>query len=371
MASASAPPEKDDPNKLVFPPIQLHCATAPHAQFSSDAEMERAKVVMTSSPRMPAVGYFGARYGHKWYVDLVALPHNAVRRQLCDAFIMANALGKLQLDVADADLARVYAWLGTLESFVRAVFNAEARFIFPLLDANVVKATTADGKQLYLPELISVRGRVTAQQRIFDLLKTARKTRDVATGETVAKINALRYALDQFGANVLDYFAAVEKIAPKLFKRTLRNGQRQQIKIEHKMFEFVHRHEHGAMLAALFMQCIESRTTRQAFLERNLKRRQRADFILDVKRVENTHMRLAAAFEDAASKYEKRFNVNKFLQHYDAQGDSKMTLAMLGENDINAESAQVVVDNKNAVEDEDSAPGVALDDDVLEVYTEA
>lgn len=191
MASASAPPEKDDPNKLVFPPIQLHCATAPHAQFSSDAEMERAKVVMTSSPRMPAVGYFGARYGHKWYVDLVALPHNAVRRQLCDAFIMANALGKLQLDVADADLARVYAWLGTLESFVRAVFNAEARFIFPLLDANVVKATTADGKQLYLPELISVRGRVTAQQRIFDLLKTARKTRDVATGETVAKINAL------------------------------------------------------------------------------------------------------------------------------------------------------------------------------------
>ncbi|KAI0567574.1 hypothetical protein FGB62_1g527 [Gracilaria domingensis] len=332
--------------------------------------MERAKVVMSSSTRMPAVAYFGARYGHKWHVDIVALPHNAVRRQLFDAFIMSNALGKLQLDVADADLARVYAWLGTLEAFVRAVFNAEARFVFPLIDANVHKATTSDGKPVYLPELISVRGRVNAQQRILELLATARKTRDVATGETVAKITALRYALDQFGANVLDYFAAIERFAPKLFKKVLRNGQRQQHKIENKMFEFVQRHEQGSMLAALLMQCIESRTTRQQFVERNLKKRQRAQFMVDVKRVENTHMRLAAAFDQAATNYEKRFNVAKFLQHYDAQGDSKVTLAMLGENDINAES-EVLVDNKSPLEEDDSSRGVALDDDVLEVYTEA
>ncbi|CAN8067360.1 unnamed protein product [Agarophyton chilense] len=354
-----------------FPPIHLHCASAPDKSLSPDAEMERAKVVMSSSPRMPAVGYFGARYGHKWYADIVALPHNAIRRQLCDAFIIANALGKLQLDVADADLARVYAWLGTLEAFVRAVFNAEARFVFPLIDANLQKATTSDGKPACLPELISVRGRVNAQQRIFELLHTARNTRDVATGETVAKINALRYALDQFGANVLDYFAAIERFAPKLFKKALRNGQRQQIKLENKMFDFVHRHQHGSILAALLMQCIESRTTRQQFVDRNLKKKQRVQFIIDVKRVENTHMTLAPAFDDAASRYEKRFNVHKFLQHYDAQGDSKLTLAMLGETDMNAESAQLIVDNKSPLEEDDSSRGVALDDDVLEVYAEA
>lgn len=383
MEDATVPPAQQVPPTQPhaqadpFPAVQLQCAEAlTSTTLTPEEEMERAKAVMQSSPRMPAVGFFGGRYGEKWHVDLVCLTHNAVRRQLYDAFTIANALGKLSLDVAEADLTLVYTWLGTLHHFVSAVFVAEDRFLYPLVDANMKKAKTSDGTPVYLPELLSVRGRKNAKDMVMDLLSTARKTRDVATGETPAKINALRYALDQFGANILDYFAAMERFVPKLFKKALRNGPKEKEKVEKKLFDYLLSESHGAMLAALLLQCIESRAKRAEFVARNIRReKDRVSFKSHVKKVEATHMQLARAFDSVSSRYERRFSVNTFLEHYDANTDGQMTLAMLGDLDINAEgegssappvgqyeagTALVPVEEK----------GDALDDDVIEVLAE-
>lgn len=325
---------------------------------------------------MPAVGLHGGRYGDKWHVDLVALSHNAVRRQLYDAFTIANALGKLALDVAEADLARVYAWLGTLDRFVNAVLHAEDRFLYPIVDANMRKAKTADGTPVHLPELLSVRGRQAAKIQIRELLADARKTRDVATGATPAKINALRFALDQFGANVLDYFAAMERFVPKLLKKGLRNGPKEKEKVEKKLFEHLLSEPHGAMLAALLLQCIESRARRAEFVSRNIrKEKDRASFKTHVKKVEATHMQLARSFDDVAQKYERKFNVGTFLEHYDANADGQgqMTLAMLGDMDINEEGQGSAAPTGDAVAQIGGGVeemGDGLDDDVIEVLTE-
>lgn len=362
-------------------PLHLHCADAPEQQFTPEEEMERAKVVMQSAPRMPAVGFFGSRYGEKWHVDMVALPHNAVRRQLYDAFTIANALGKLNLDVAAADLDRVYAWLGTLDYFISATLAAEDKFLYPIIDANIRKAKTADGNPAYLPEFLSIHGRRSAKAQIRELLTNARKTRDVATGETSAKINALRYALDQFGANVLDYYAAMEKFVPKLLKKSLRNGQKEKDKLERKLFDYLLSESHGTVLAVMLMQCIESRTKRADFIVRNIKKeKDRQIFRAHVKTVEETHMRLASYFDAAASKYERRFNVNTFLEHYDTNTDAQQTLEMLGDIDLNDEedsaaaapaaitdgaSTQLPEENRSQ-----ATPAVGLDDDVIEVLTD-
>ena len=79
-------------------PVKCSRAEAMEREMSAAEQMERAKVVMQASQRMPAVGFFGSRYGERWHVNIVALPHNAVRWQLYDAYIMANALGKMVLD---------------------------------------------------------------------------------------------------------------------------------------------------------------------------------------------------------------------------------------------------------------------------------
>lgn len=330
---------------------------------------------------MPAVGFYGGRYGEKWYVDMVSLSHNAIRRQLFDAFTIANALGKMTLDVEEADLARVYAWLGTLHSFVFAVLDAQDRLLYPLVDANLRKAKKNDGAPMDLPEMLSVTGRKEARVQILELLETARKTRDVATGQAPAKIVALRYALDQFGANVLDYFAAVEKVVPKLLKKTLKHGEKDKEKMEKKLFESLLQSNHGAVLATLLLQCIESRSKRADFVSRCIrKEKDRAAFKAHVKRVESTHMQLARTFDDVANRYQRKFNVNTFLERYDENADEQapMTLAMLGDIDINDEGGASAEPASHTVpsgiedykDDPNEERGDGLDDDVLEVVAQ-
>lgn len=363
LEPAATPPEPSP--EPAFPNVQLDCGRAVKndATFTPEEEMERAKVVMQSSPRMPAVGFYGPRYGEKWHVDLVALTHNAVRRQLFDAFTIANALGNVALDVSQPDLDRVYAWLGTLYQFVEVVFRVEDLFMYPLVDSNIKKVESSTGGPVYFTELLSVRGRKNAKEMVLDLLDTARKTKDVSKGETMAKIHALRYALDQFGANILDYFAAVEKFVPKLFKKTLRNGPKEKLRTEKKLFEHMLAQTHGAMLASLLLQCVENKTKRAEFVKRNIrKERDRVSFREHVKNVESTHMVLARAFDDVAGRYERRFSVSTFLQHYDAGADGQMTLAMLGDVDINAEGT-----GGEYEPEEGETRGDALDDDVIEV----
>lgn len=371
------------------PEIHLQCEDAINAELNAEEQGERAKAVMQSGPRMPAVAFFG-RYGDKWHNDIVCLGHNAVRRQLFDAFVIGNALGKLVIDVGDSDLARVYAWLGTLDSFVRVVFEIEDHFIYPLVDTHVKNARTSDGNPVYLPELLSVRGRREAKSHVLDLLSDARKTRDVATGENIAKVHALRYALDQFGANILDYFSAMEKFAPKLFKKSIKNGEREKLKIERKMFEFVLSQPHGAMLAALLTQCIESRNRRRDFIERNIRKdKLRAQFKTHIKSVEGTHMQLARIFDRVASSYERKFNVRAFVKHYDEANHGKTTLEMFRDVDINYEpvdneegeiggSAAEHADGEHepraeqvtAGDGDEHYQGVGLDEDIIEVHAD-
>ena len=132
-----------------------------------------------------------------------------------------NALGKMVLDISSADLARVYGWLSTLERFVVSTIRAEEKFLFPLVGKLARKRRTGSD----LPSILTPGGRTEAKRQVFKLLSDARKTRDVSAGETASKINALRYAQDQFGANILDYYGAMENFLPGFLKEHLRNGE--------------------------------------------------------------------------------------------------------------------------------------------------
>lgn len=321
-------------------PVKLSCAEAMESEMTAADQMERAKVVMQASQRMPAVGFFGSRYGERWHVDIVALPHNAVRRQLYDAYVMANALGKMVLDVSSADLARVYGWLGTLERFVVAALRAEEKFLYPLVDKLARKRRTGSD----LPPMLTPSGRTEAKRQILELLSDARKTKDVSAGETASKINALRYALDQFGANILDYYGAMEKFLPGFLKERLRNGEKTKLKIEKKTVDALLSEEHGSQLVALLMQCIESRSKRSGFLSRHFKKDKAKDtFKAQVKQVQATHMQLARTFDETATKYERVFSVNTFLTHYGSNVDNKEgTLQMLGQVEINEDGEMMV-----------------------------
>lgn len=326
----SAPPPLGTPDQPA--PVQLNCAEALRIQLSPDESLDRARTVLEASSRMPAVGLFGGRYGERWHVDVVALPHNAIRRQLYDAYVMTNALAKMALDVTEGDLARVYAWLGSLDRLISALFDAEELYLFPLVDAALRRLRVS-----YPPDLVLLQ-RTSTKHNILDLLSAARKTRDVATSETRARINALRYALDHFGEAILDYFTFTEGFMPKLFRAGLKNGEKEKLKLERRVFDHLLRQPHGGMLGALLLQCIESRDLRALFLERNIRRdKERELFKEHVRTVEMRHMHLATAFDAVATKYEKRFNVNTFMHCSSRGAQSDIDLRALGDIDLNAE----------------------------------
>jgi hypothetical protein len=255
-----------------------------------------------------------------------------VRRQLFDAFLIANALAKMAHDVAEADLARMYAWLGALDRFVTAIFDAEERYLFPLVDGALRRLSMP-----YPPDLVLI-NRTSKKHNILDLISAARKTRDVASHEIRPRITALRYALDRFGESILDYFAFTEGFVPRLLKTGLKHGAKDQIKLERQVFDFLLKQPHGGTLGALLMQCIESRQRRAEFLIRNVKReKEREQFREHVKQVETRHMNLAATFDKLAMKYERTFGVQTFMDLCATTADNEETLHMLGDIDLNEE----------------------------------
>jgi hypothetical protein len=289
-------------------------------------QFDRAQAVMSASSRMPAVGFFGSPYGLHPHIDAIALPHNALRRELYDAFLIASALEKLVLDVDDAkDLSRVYTWLATLHNLVSALFQAEDLFLYPHVEAVLKRA----GRPL--PEALTALQRSATKHAITDLLSAARKTRDVATGETRARIKALRYALDNFGNALLAYFNDTEAVIPDILAYRSKKPSRELARVERATFNHVLNQPHGGLLATLLVRSIDSRVVCDEFLRRNIKRAKERDaFTSHMAVVRAHHMNLPPAFDDIASRYERIFSVETFLVHCEPDDHNHQRHALSG-----------------------------------------
>lgn len=294
------------------PPIHLHCETALTATFSPHQTCLRAQTVYHSAARMPAVA-FAPSYGDRWSEDIVTLPHNGLRRQLADAYTMANALAKMATDVSSSDLGRAYAWLHTLAHLLRACFEAEDAFLYPL----IWQAARAAGTPC--PHPLRHAERVETKRAITLLLYAALETRDASETETRARIVALRHALDRFGQALLAYFSLKEAFIPELFRRGLKHGPKEKDRFERSFFSFLLDRPEGAMLAALVLQCIESKELRVDFVKRNVRKSKERKLFQDhTTTVETRHMRLPLAFHHVATRYERLFDVNAFMNASEA-----------------------------------------------------
>lgn len=214
------------------------------------------------------------------------------------------------------------------------MFAAEEAALYPLMDAALRRTGRAAPKALVPVQ------RLSTQNGVLDLLSAARKTRDVATGETPARIAALRYALDRAGEAVLAYFSASETALPPLLRAGLRRGPRDAARAERRFFDALLRRPHGGTLGALLLAGLDRKAARAAFLERNMKsEKERGRFRDHVRLVEARHMRLAPAFEEAAARYERVFSVHLVMDDdgEEAEAERAYGLRLLGDVDLNAE----------------------------------
>lgn len=132
--------------------------------------------------------------GRDWALDIVGLPHNAIRRELRGLYCFVEGA-----EVASPDaLACAREWFAWLAEFIECVFALENKVVFEWLRIGGAK----------LPETMSVTRRAVRSGRARAMCTVVDESLQSGIG--------VRSAVDRLSNVLLGHFAAVESIIPQL-----------------------------------------------------------------------------------------------------------------------------------------------------------
>lgn len=302
---------------LQRPPIplgEIEAGRAADKSFDNSDVLERSRIASSSTSRMPYIETQG-RYNKQWYVDIVTLPHNSVRRILSHLFTTTSAVQRLALDMTPNDFAKLFAFVSQVHLYIRILFEAEEKILYPVVDRKLRKLSS------YSPEhpLHPNKRRLT-KQRVEDLLSKINTSNNVLapTKETAALI---QNKVDKFASTILDYYVHKERALPKLIATSV-IGSRLRAKLEHKLIQFFAQLGDEFYYTALLIAPLRSDEVRQEFIKTHFPgEKKKVSFQSSVRDVEDVFFGVTAAFERAASKYESRFSIGEFLSIYGTEVD--------------------------------------------------
>lgn len=139
--------------------------------------------------------------------DVIALFHNAIKRQILVAYNMLEAMLRSKYEVNHSHLNLFFDWFDTFEDVVFAFFDVEEEHVYPFLEeANV-----------NLPQELSELAREKCYRKIFSSLDRIGKEREkcylLPVGEAIPTINRL---LDVFLHLIVEYYNTQNEFLPKL-----------------------------------------------------------------------------------------------------------------------------------------------------------
>lgn len=278
--------------------------------------LERARVVSIAPARMPFVGLQG-RYNKRWFVDIVNFPHNAVRKQLADVFLSLIAMNKMALDLTEEDFQLFFRYLQVVTDFFKAILDAEEVALYPHLPGE--KKKRKEGLRV-----LDVAYRTSVKKNLFDMLEGILKyrfTNDAAMDTLVG----IQKDLDVFSKVALDYFVEKEEAFPAMLQKHIR-GSKEKTKYEARLISFLLQKPKGHQLVCLLIQTLFSKEVRAEFFNRHFpEEEQRASLKEALANTENGVCSLPRVFESAAAKYEKRFSMGAFIQHYGQDREDAQT----------------------------------------------
>jgi hypothetical protein len=277
-------------------------------ELDDECILERSRVVSIAPARMPFVGLKG-RYNKRWFVDIVTLPHNAMRKQMSDVFTSLTAMHKMALDLTEDDFQLFFRYLAAMVDFFKACLEGEEVALYPHMHGER-KKRGGDGGRVLNAEY---RGRL--KRELCDALDEAMKYRFTHSPavETVGSVTA---ALDRFGKKALDYFSEKEHELPKLLAKAIR-GSKEKTRFEARLIAFFLTKPKGQQLVVLLVQTLFSADVRVEFIGRHFETDdQKCALEKALFETENGLLQIPKAFEDAAQKYERRFSIGTFIEHY-------------------------------------------------------
>lgn len=289
-------------------PFAIQAVRIADMELDKECTLERSQVVSAAPSRMPYIATFG-KYNKRWYVDVVSLPHNAMRYLLSNLFVATTSLHRLALDITSADLDLYMTFLVTAVDFMKALLTAEEHILFVEIDLLLAKRLDIDNHPL------NKINRQIARRKMLSALELASEVH-VTYMPTLTIAEHVRSALESFSAVALEYFCEKEKILPRLVSKRFRSS-RDKTKAESKLLRELAQHELGYKFAALLVCSLGSKNVIAEFASRNFGKSSEKKLFLDaVQQIRNEYLPIPHVMEVSAEKYAQIFSMERFLLHY-------------------------------------------------------
>lgn len=282
--------------------------------------LERSRVVSIAPNRMPYIGLH-AKYNKRWYVDVVALPNNAIRLFLSHAFELISAVHRLALDMTQPDFDNVFGFLTQFGAFTIALFDAEDKILYPEVDSALKKIDGYDSHPLH-PTI-----RQKSKKTICACFRSFEDT-TLHTAPSMQICQAIQSTMDTLSGLLLEYFASKESELPRIIKKSIR-GPKEKNRHEARLIKYFAELGMEMHYSALLISPLNLPAVREDFEERHFSKDKREEFRKATFTLENTLFSVPTVFAQAATKYESRFGMESFLKNYGKDRDLDTTTTIM------------------------------------------
>lgn len=308
-SNVEAVPDEEEPE-----PIEIDAGRIADMDLDRECILERSRLVSVAPARMPFIGFFG-KYNKRWYVDIVSLPHNSIRTLISEVFAMLGAIHVLALDMTKEDFKKAFFFLGEFVDYTKAILDAEEKIIFPEVESSLKKQV-----ENYANHALHPSNRAEKKKNIARQL-SAVTAQELGSQPSVTISRNLQKTLDEVSRQLLDYFSIKERELPRCFARSIR-GSRDKNRLEGCLIDYFGSMKREHYYTALLTMHLQNADVILDFEHRHFpKERGCAKYRKAARNVKECLTGIPRAFEQAASKYEGRFSVGQFLEHYGKDRD--------------------------------------------------
>lgn len=309
---------------------EIQAAKVADMDLDDECILERSRVVSIAPARMPFVGLKG-RYNKRWFVDIVTLPHNAIRKQMSELFTSLIAMNKMSLDLLEEDFQLFFRYLAVIVEFFKVILDAEEVSLFPHIGGERKRRGEEPTK------VLNEDYRVVLKAKLFASLDEALKYR-FTNCSSMDTLKGVGVALDGFAKRALDYFTEKEASLPKILAKAIR-GSREKTKFEGRLLAFILEKPKGHQTVAILLQTLFSVEVRADFMSRNFpKEEQRKTLERALHETENGILGLPSVFVEGAKRYEGRFSIGTFMEHYGQDRDDEAQTELVGQEQQQSDS---------------------------------
>lgn len=274
--------------------------------------------------------------GKVWSLDLIVVWHNAIRHDLCDLFVILEALngvGRDRSTVSVMELRALFAWFSTFEAFVVTRLKAEEEVLYPWLEqwgriegdlSTASRITTKGGIIRKIRDTAACAALLgldrdngaglilmNPNRTYYDALKVGfaeiapslEKGTDVARcANVVEKVTTLVAA---FSSALVDYFREQERLLPLIIESLYDPQDMYAASIERRMIRSMWKCGRKDESMVMLLRAVEDGPSSRQWICRNLRRLERLAVPLWKRRYNAARGAVVARFKERKQFWER------------------------------------------------------------------